>query len=417
MLPHTSTLWRTALQASHLNRHWRALTSQARLDVVFIRNMLDEAERQRFFPNPENRLQQASGPRMGLDGIEAQVRGINITDEEMLSRAGRHLARDLFIKAVGWAQEQGAKVVLLAASTKRLFGQDGAELKARFPQLIFTTGENGKALLLRQDVERAVNEAFPKLVNGRPRILVLGAYSALGHALSLQLRADGADLVCWGSKLSLLRELSERTGLAVVERFDDIGRVDIAIDCANNAESQLDFDRVLQLRRRRRKLMVIDASEAGQLDIHTLAACGETVWRQEGGNAHSPRLRYGLGPVSWRQLHQSRGRVFGCFAEAIALYQAVYRQRSTQAIRRDWFQVSPLNQLIVAQAFRELAIGPAAPCSFGEPVTDWQLQLGAADPLLPAAPEPLRFVAGRTLPAPLYRKTPWPTASSGAAKA
>ena len=89
MLPHSSTLLRSALRISHLGRHWRALTSQAQLDVVFIDNMRDEAERRRTFRKPSDRLQQAIGARMSLDGIQAQVRHINMTDEELLSRAGR----------------------------------------------------------------------------------------------------------------------------------------------------------------------------------------------------------------------------------------------------------------------------------------------------------------------------------------
>ena len=69
-------------------------------------------------------------------------------------------------------------MVLLAASTKRLFGDDGRALKERFPQILFTIGDNGTVSLLLRETLRAV--AKSELRPDQSRIAVLGPYGLLG---------------------------------------------------------------------------------------------------------------------------------------------------------------------------------------------------------------------------------------------
>ncbi|MBB5204939.1 putative amino acid dehydrogenase [Inhella inkyongensis] len=393
MLPHASTLWRAALRTTDLPRHWRVLTSQPRLDVVFITNVRDEAERRRFFADPNDRLQHASGPRMRLRGVHAQVRGFNVTAEELLTRPGRKLARELFIECTRWAQDQGARVVLLAASTKRLFGRDGGELKAMFPDLVFTIGDNGTAWLLGQDVERALRRAN---LSAPARLLVIGPYGILGSAVAEHLAGARHEVIGWGPSTALLQEWSQQTGLSAALDFESIGKVDAVVCCSHSPEAKLTLERVQQLRRTRRKLLVIDVCEPANLDAEELARCGDLVRRQDAGNAHAKGLSYGLGPLSWQRLQLSRGTVFGCFAEAIALYQAIFRDRSSIALRRDWFEVSAFNQFIVAETFRELGIQAPEPHCFGRRVTRFDLRREEAQ----ALPQDTPF----TLPNPLQAR-------------
>ena len=42
-------LWRCLMAAADYRRHWRTLTGQPKLDVVFICNVRDEAERALFY--------------------------------------------------------------------------------------------------------------------------------------------------------------------------------------------------------------------------------------------------------------------------------------------------------------------------------------------------------------------------------
>lgn len=365
-------LWRGLMAAADYRRHWRRLTGQPALDVVFICNVRDEAERALFYRAGAGPDAQENGPRLYIDGVAGQIRGINFTAAEMYSREGRRAAKQAFIEAVRWAQQQGAKVVLLAASTKRLFGRDGAELKALFPDMLFTIGDNGTARMLCADVDRAIAQSQLS----QPRILVIGPYGILGSAVSEHLLKAGHQIVGFGSNPVYLQEFAERTGAAVIHQLDDAaGEFDLVVACTHSEEARLTAAAAATLRRYNRKLWVIDVAEPANLTRSVYQQVKQVVLRQDAGNAYSAQLHYVLGRLTSNQLMLAPGTVFGCFAEALALYHSVYREHNPAALTRDWFDVSALNQALVGEAFRSLRIEvPAAHC-FGERVTDFQLQL------------------------------------------
>jgi len=370
-----TTLWRCLLAVCDWRRMVRILLGQAPLDVVFITNIRDEEERRRFFPAHANRLHHASGPRMHLRGVAAQVRGINFTAEEMYTPEGRRQAKKVFIEAVDWAENQGAKVVLLAASTKRLFGRDGLELKRRFPNMVFTIGDNGTALLLCADVERAVAESG--LDRQKMRVLVIGPYGILGEAVSAHLVRQGFQTLGYGSNRKLLVAFAARTGMPVVHDLSEAGQVDLVVACTHSAEAKLTVEAIEQLRRPRQKLIVVDVAEPANLDEDTWRQCAHLVVRQDAGNGHSPRLRYVLGALSHGKLHLPPGTVFGCFAEAMALFDRIFRQHDAQALRADWFDVNLPQTQAVADSFASLGIGLPQPHCFGRPVPGFYLPLQA----------------------------------------
>lgn len=372
MLP---TLWRFLLCVCDWRRLWRAMLGQPPLDVVFVTNIRDDAERRRFFPAHADRSRHASGPRMHLGGVAAQVRGINFTAEEMYSPEGRRQAKAVFIDAVRWAEQQGAKVVLLAASTKRLFGRDGAELKKQFPRLVFTIGDNGTALLLCADVERAINESG--LDRRKLRVLILGPYGILGQAVTEHVQRQGYQAVGHGGNRKLLVELSARTGLPIAHELAEAGPVDVVVACTHSEQAKLTVQAIEQLRRPRQKLVVVDVAEPANLDEATWRECAQRVVRQDAGNGHSPALRYVLGALSHGKLHLPQGTVFGCFAEAMALFDRIFRQHDADALRCDWFEVNARQMALVSEAFQSLDIGLPPPHCFGHPVEGFYLPLAA----------------------------------------
>lgn len=358
---HRASLWRAGQVLLDLKRHWRRLRAQPRLDVLIVGAMRDEAQRRRFFAHPENRVQHASGARLSAGGVRAQLRAFNVTAAELHSRAGRKLARDLFIDCVRWGQARGAKVVLLADATRRLFGADGAELKALFPDLLFTTGDNGAALLLFKDVERALSRSFPHdplRPLDRPRVAVLGADTRLGQALVAQLRAHDHEP---------LRCDAHGTGLA------GLGRVDALVICSADPEARLDLERVQQLRRRHRRLLVIDGMDPPSLDADALAACGEWVLHQSASQASLPRLSWGWGHGALGASGRGR-RLPGRYAEALALHRAVFIDPDDPALSRDWFATSPFHLHRLDQAFGEMGMGLDLARSVGKRLKQFDLR-------------------------------------------
>jgi predicted amino acid dehydrogenase len=287
----------------------------------------------------------------------------------MYSREGRKVAKLAFIDAVRWAEAQGAKVILLAASTKRLFGRDGLELKQLFPQLIFTIGDNGTAQLLCADVDRAI--ASSGLT--QPRILVIGPYGILGSAVCQHLQQQQRQLIGFGGNETYLREFAESTGIDVVHDLQDAGPVDLVVACTHSENARLTAEHIALLRKTNQKLLVVDVAEPANLDRQVYRSVQNDVIRQDAGNAWSADLSYVLGHLTAKQLMLAQGTVFGCFAEALALYHTVYREYNPTPLSRDWFDVNAFNQALVAEAFHSLRIGLPQPHCFGQPVGDWTL--------------------------------------------
>lgn len=368
-----SNIWRFFLALVDWRTLLRVATGRPAVDVVFITNLRDEAERKRFFGRLVPRLGHANGPRMHLNGVAGRVRGIFVTAEDMLTKEGRRLAKQQFIAATEWAERKGARVILLAASTKRLFGRDGHELKRRFPNLLFTIGDNGTANMLHQDIIRALNAAALRPAGSR--IMVIGPYGILGTCVTRELTLAGYDVVGYGANEHALAEVAAEFGITAASRVKDIGRVDAVVACTHSAAAKLSPADIDDLRRPGRKLLVMDVAEPANLDMAAYAACRDVVVRQDAGNAWSDRLSYVLGPLSWSKLMLNRGVVFGCFAEALSLYHAIHHRGRAALAERDWFVVDVTNMAYAEVVLADMGFAPPAPRCFGKPVTSFQLSL------------------------------------------
>jgi predicted amino acid dehydrogenase len=365
-------LWRIALVMFDYRGWYRWLSGQPPIDVAIITNIRDEAEGQVFWGDNWPTSGHSNGARIYLNGVAGQVRGIAVTAEELMTKEGRQRAKSIFIDAVIWAQKRGAKVILLAASTKRLFGRDGHELKQRFPDLLFTIGDNGTATLLCQDVDNAL--AKSGLNNSNARVLVLGCYGILGEAVTAHLTQRQFDVVGFGANKKALADMAAHYPIAIADTMDAVGPVDVVIACTHNADTRLTRASINALRQHNRKLLVVDVAEPANLDEATYQQCQTWVIRQDAGNAHSPLLSYVLGGISSRMLNLSPQVVFGCFAEALTLYHSIYREHNHVLLNQDWFQVNPANRAFIDNAFASVAIQCPDRCCFNKPVAAFTLE-------------------------------------------
>lgn len=393
-------LWRCLIALFDLRALARFLTGRPTVDVVFITNLRDEAERRRFFGRWVPPLGHAAGPRVYLAGVAGRVRGIYVTAEEMLTAAGRRKAKAQFIAATEWAERKGARVILLAASTKRLFGRDGQELKARFPNLLFTIGDNGTAQMLSADVFRALQAGG--ISAGEGRVMVIGPYGILGDCVTRALVGAGYDVVGYGANKAGLCEAAWNHGIYVTANLDFADTVDAVVACTHSSAAKLSQVCVEKLRRPGRRLLVVDVAEPANLDVEAYARCRSRVVRQDAGNAYAQALHYVLGPLSWRMLMLSRGVVFGCFAEAMALHHAIYRRGMMGYTEHDWFKVDPMQMALIADAFWDIGFTLPTPRCFGRPVKDFDLALYEAEPAQPRSPDqaPCGITTPKVLPMP-----------------
>jgi hypothetical protein len=121
------------------------------VDVVFISNLRDDIDRRRYVGYINAKCGHFNANRFWFGNISGRVRVINSTAADIFTVKGRKKAQAQFISAVEWAERKGVRVVLFAATTKRLFSAEKMEqLKLEFPSIVFTIGDNGTGVFTNQ---------------------------------------------------------------------------------------------------------------------------------------------------------------------------------------------------------------------------------------------------------------------------
>ena len=358
-----SKLWQLLSCAADVNSHIRTLQGRSVVDVVFITNMRDEVDRKRFLGRSKPATGHFNGPRISIKGINARVRSIDSTAEEMLTTQGRRRAKQQFIAATRWAEQHGAKVILLAASTKRLFGRNGREIQEMFPDLVFTIGDNGTALVLLQEVFNQIKTASIDKAEGR--VLVIGPYGILGSAVIDGLVHSGYQVIGMGGNKAGLQTIHEKYQIPVHETFNDISGVDLVIACTHSKDAMLTAKTVAQIKRPNSKLHVIDVAEPSNLTADEYRKCADKVIRQDAGNAYSKHLNYVLGYFSYKLFRLSQGVVFGCFAEALSLFYALEFENNEKVSKLNHFHVDADGMSLVASYYDTLGFTTPKPRNYG----------------------------------------------------
>ena len=342
-------IWRFFVALFDWRTIWRKLNGCPVVDVVFITNMRDAVDRRRYLGGWHPPAGHFNGPRYWLGNISGRTRALDITTDEMLQCEGRKKAREQFVAATRWAEKNGAKVILLAAATKRLLKRkELAELKAEFPGIVFTIGDNGTVLLLIEETLRALQGA--ELKPGYSRVAILGPYGFLGEIMTRTLKGLGYEIVGAGQNSGGLKHVDEEYNIATCHTLAEIGKVDAVVACTHSEAVRLTAESVELIRHNDRILWVIDVAEPSNFRYKEYQKCKSVVIRQDAGNAYSPRLKYVLGAISYRMFRLTRGVTFGCFAEAISLASALKRGENISGV--DWLTVNDENMEIIAEMFK-----------------------------------------------------------------
>jgi predicted amino acid dehydrogenase len=356
-----ANIWEATVSVCDWRTWKRILYRQSQIDVVFISNLRDDVDRQRYIGNLLLPQGHVNGARLNIQGIIGRMRWIDVDSSEILSPSGRKKAKKQFILAAQWAADRGAKVILLAAATKRLFGQDGDEIIKMFPDIIFTIGDNGTAYLLIEEVFSALRSA--NLAKNTARIAVLGPYGILGNCVVNALVADGYKVLGVGSNIVKLEELATSQGIETTTNLNDLNNIDMVVACTHSKKTLLTSQIVEKIKRPDKKVIVIDVAEPSNFVIEEYQACRELAIRQDAGNGYSANLKYVLGSLSYKMLRLTDGVIFGCFAEALSI---AYCLNNGDDVCRDWFNVNPENIEFTRKMFEKVEFTVPQTKCFGE---------------------------------------------------
>ncbi len=283
--------------------HWRMLSGRGRYDVAFITNF--ENDLQKGFMGMGERRSVAYGLRFSLGGSLCRYLLINCSAHDLArpepQQAARHYAR----MAIGTAVRDGARIILFAAGTKRLFSKsEFAGIRRDYPGVVFTIGDNGTALAMLSEVVHAIES---REIKDGSKIAILGPNGFLGEAATKFLRLLGLD------NLRLLSASKENP-------FADVHGVELIIACSHHASLKLRAD-ILDHISGGNGAHVIDVCRPANLSRREFMKCRNII-RQDSGMVYNAGIRY-VFPLGarfvLRRLGISTEILYGCFGEAVAL--------------------------------------------------------------------------------------------------
>jgi predicted amino acid dehydrogenase len=361
--------WRGSENLFDIRSHLRLLSGEPKLDLGFVTNLRDEGDQNNFLGNWLPKCGHADGPRFWFKGLCGQTRAIMTFDEDLRKSENRKIAKKQFVSTVKHLRQKGAKVILLAASTKRLFGDKAESLKALFPEILFTIGDNGTAYILCMETLLAFKRS--QIDNENSRVAVLGANGYLGQIMTKFLIFSGYDVIGVAANKAAADRVHNDLAIKTCHQLDEIGKVDAIVACTNHPKITLTPENI-PLLTRRHKLLVIDVAEPSNIRYKKYQKMKEMVVRMDAGNCYSPDFKYILGPVSWNALRLSRGVIFGCFAETFVI--ACELQAGNEEIKKiDFFDVNFENIKIIGEMMEKHGFIMPFPKCFSKPVKSFDL--------------------------------------------
>ncbi len=346
-----SLIWRAIIALLDWRTFLRIITKKPNVvDVVFISNLRDDIDRRRYVGYINAKCGHFNANRFWFGNISGRVRVINSTAADIFTVKGRKKAQAQFISAVEWAERKGVRVVLFAATTKRLFSAEKMEqLKLEFPSIVFTIGDNGTGVSLQNDTLRAFQMSK---IQEKSRIAVLGPSGFLGNMMAKHLKSLGYLVVGLGSDKARLDSVRDNIGIETCMAFEDLGTVTSVIACTHSDSSSLDPGIIDKIRKSDERLMIIDVAEPKNLSEEEYNHCKDRVILLHAGDPYSKDLKYVGGPLSYKMLRLSKGVIFGCFAEALVIAHCLKANQSVQEIKTaNWFIVSEENIKLIGDLF------------------------------------------------------------------
>jgi hypothetical protein len=363
--------WRTLL---------RKIRAKATLDVVFISNMRHKEDKRKYLGDYDCPGGNFDGPRIRFRGIFGRTRALNVLAHDLFAKSfkemstARRQAKDYYMNASQWANEKGARVALSGASLKDLFGRDAKEPKKKFPEILFTKGDNGTVILFWRQFQRAFEKAG---LDKTARIGFVCPYNTNGKGMIHFLRKEGYEnVVLFGSKLDAVRKVSNETGYSMADSYVQMGKVDAIICCSHSDDIEIGVNEIDSLRKRGRKLLVLSVTQPPNPSFKVWQKCRKKVLVINTGNGFSKHQKYIFGNIAARAFGFASQRWnFGCYYEAIALAY-VLKNKITKygdLFRYNWFNTNEEQMLLIEQIFQDIGISPFPMASYTEEIRDFNL--------------------------------------------
>jgi hypothetical protein len=320
---------------------------------------------------------------------------LNVFPMEILTKEGIVNARRQFLRVLERnVNNYIPKVVLLAASTKRLFGKEielrvnqegnlddsGFTLREQYPDLLFTNGDNGTSVILEMEIESVLERE--KIKSGNENLC---NYSMRGYQCSGSVIINGLGLLGTNSLLQLInkqfcdkqviiisnhtKELDSIIGKKNVSVFSNIkeiqnhcclgnnNHVKLIVNCTHHPSQMITADSIAHIQNGQ-VVNVIDVAVPYGFPEDEFLKCSNVI-RQDGGNAFVENgLMFYFNPEI---CGLTENVLYGCFAEAVVL--TAYLKENPEEYQNlrcyDFFNVNIKTKNFVKGLFDKYGIGIA----------------------------------------------------------
>lgn len=320
---------------------------------------------------------------------------LNSFPTDFLQKKGIIKARKQFLQALKFAEKEfELKIVLLAASTKRLFGKDielrvnwdgltddnGFTLKELYPNILFTNGDNGTSIVLEMEINSILEKE-----NIKPEDENLCNLFKDGHLCSGSVIINGLGLLGTNSLLHLIenqfcdkqvivisnhtKELDSIIGQKDVKVFSHISEIQdhccmgnknhvkMIVNCTHHPAQMITAENISHIQNGQ-TINVIDVAVPYGFPEEEYLKC-RNVYRQDGGNAYIENgLKFWYNPEI---CGLKENVLYGCFAETVAL--SAFLKENPDEIDKirelDFFNVNKETKNFVKELFDKYGIGIA----------------------------------------------------------
>jgi hypothetical protein len=368
------------------------------LDYILFSNLIDDYYQNIYrnllgYPSNESYYKP-----LFLNHINETIGGLIALDNfplDYMTRTGIINARKQFLKALKYSVENlNVKIILLAASTKRLFGKEielrvnwdgnldntGFTLRELYPELLFTNGDNGTAIILEMEIDSVLKNqnispefedycdfmgdyfecSGTVIING---LGLLGTNSLL-HLIENQFCNNQVIIISNHTK-----ELEQIIGTRDVKVFTHINEIEnhcclghknnvkLIVNCTHHPEQMITAESISRFQNGQ-TLNVIDVAVPYGFPEEEYLKCNN-VKRQDGGNAFIENgLEFFFNPEI---CGLTENVLYGCFAETMALSIFVKEKLENREFlnQLDFFNVNMKTKNFVKGLFDKYGIGIA----------------------------------------------------------
>jgi hypothetical protein len=309
--------------------------------------------------------------------------------EDSACKNGIIKARKQFLQGLKYGVENlKVNVVLLAASTKRLFGKEielkvawdghldnsGFTLRELYPEILFTNGDNGTAAILNMEIESIIQKAEIISQNNAVIINGLGLLGLDSLEYLLEKNLFDEQIIVISNHTKDLKELVQNRNINVFSsipeiKVSDIDRIRAIVNCTHNPTSLITAENLKYIQNGQ-TIHVVDVAVPYGFPEEEFNQC-HNIFRQDGGNAYiEDGLDFFFNP---ELCGLTENVLYGCFAETVAI--STYLKENPEEIEYirtlDLFNVNKKTKDFVKELFKKYGIGIAPiPFNFNKRISD-----------------------------------------------